>query len=215
VENIRDAQSARNPKLISILRRFRLAEDAGRGVDVMQDSMMEELLDPPVFSDTGHSVKVVLPVRGGVTAEERAWVREIEARGEIEPIDRVLLVHAARGEKLTNARVRELAHVDRFVATTALQRLRSAGFLTQIGERGGATYELDGDLEPPAGLGLGREELKEIVLSLAREGSIRNADVRLRTGLDRLDALKLLNELVADGKLVRVGQRKATHYVLP
>ena len=214
VENIRDAQSARNPKVIAAMRRFRLAEDAGRGVDVIQDSMMEELLDPPTFRDTGHSVEVTLPVRGGVTAQERAWVREIEERGEIEPIDRILLVHAARGEELTNSRVRELAHVDRFTATQSLRRLRDAGFLTQQGERGGAVYLLEGDLEPPAGLRLGREELKALVCSLAEEGPISNAEVRSRTGLDRIDALRLLQELVDEGRLVREGKRRGTRYAL-
>lgn len=214
VDNIRDAQSARNPKVISIMRRLRLAEDAGRGVDIIQDSMMEELLNPPVFADTGHSVEVILPVRGGVTTEERAWVREIEARGEIEPMDRILLVHAARGEELTNAKVRELAHVDRFVATNALRRLRDAGFLTQRGKRGGSVYELKGELEPPAGLRLARDELKEVVCAIATDGPIRNADVRARTGLDRLDALTLLNELVAEGRLERIGQRRGSRYVL-
>lgn len=213
VENIRDAQSARNPKLIALMRRFRLAEDAGRGVDVMQDSMMEELLDPPGFVDSGHSVEVSLPVRGGVTTQERAWVREIEVRGEIEPIDRILLVHAARGEELANARVRELAHVDRFAATQALQRLRDASFLVQRGERGGAAYRLAGSLEPPAGLRLEWDELKEIIASLAEDGPIQNADVRGRTGLDRLDALNLLNELIAEGRLQRIGQRRGTRYV--
>jgi ATP-dependent DNA helicase RecG len=215
VENIRDAQSARNPKLIALMRRFRLAEDEGRGVDIMQDSMMAELLDPPTFVDTGHSVEVNLPVRGGVTTQERAWVREIEARGEIEPMDRILLVHAARGEQLTNSRVRELAHVDRFAATNALRRLREAGFLVQRGERGGAVYELEGDLEPPAGLRLEWDELKDLVCSIAEEGSLQNADVRSRTGLDRLDALGLLNELVAEGRLIRVGQRRGSRYVAP
>ncbi len=213
IDNIRDAQSSRNPRLIALMRRFRLAEDAGRGVDVMQDSMMEELLDPPAFVDTGHSVEVSLPVRGGVTTAERAWVREIEARGEIEPVDRILLVHAARGEELTNARVREIAHVDRFAATQALGRLRDAGFLSQRGNRGGAVYELQGGLEPPAGLRLDRGELKDLVCEMAEEQSLQNADVRARTGLDRLDALTLLNELVAEGRLARVGQRRGSRYV--
>lgn len=215
VSNIRDAQSARNPRLIALMRRFRLAEDVGRGVDVMQDSMMAELLNPPEFVDTGHSVEVVLPVRGGVTAQERAWVREVEARGEIEAMDRILLVHAARGEELTNARVRDLAHVDRFLATQALRRLRDAGFLVQRGERGGAVYALAGDLEPPAGLRLEWDELKDLVCSFAAEESLQNADVRSRTGLDRVDALGLLNELVHEGRLIRVGQRRGSRYMLP
>jgi ATP-dependent DNA helicase RecG len=214
VQNIRETNSARNVTVINVLRRLRLAEDVGRGVDVMQDTMMEELLDPPRFEDTGHSVEVTLPVRGAITPPERAWVKEIEARGTIEPMDRVLLVQAARGGELTNSLVRKLAHVDRLVATTALQRLRDAGFLVQRGERGGATYQLHGSLEPPAGLRLDDAELKQMVLELAGDGSVKNADIRARTGLDRVAALQLLDELVQEGRLMRQGKGRGIHYVL-
>jgi ATP-dependent DNA helicase RecG len=51
VENIRETQAARNIKVINALRRLGLAEDAGRGVDVMVDAMRDELLEPPTFED--------------------------------------------------------------------------------------------------------------------------------------------------------------------
>lgn len=48
IETIREAQAARNPDTIDALRKFRLAEDAGRGVDVMEGEMEQALLDPPL-----------------------------------------------------------------------------------------------------------------------------------------------------------------------
>jgi len=51
-------------------------------------------------------------------------------------------VHAARGETLTNKRVRELAAVDAHAARDVLHRLRDQGFLEQHGQRGGASYRL-------------------------------------------------------------------------
>jgi ATP-dependent DNA helicase RecG len=215
VENIRETQAARNYRVISVLRRFGLAEDAGRGVDVMVDSMLEEMLEPPVFEDSGHSVTVTLPIRSAVTPSERAWVREVERRGLIEPQDRILLVHAARGERLANARVRELVGVDADEARRALQRLRDADFLVQHGSRGGASYTLNESLAPPAGLRLTRQALKELILQLAAAGEspLTNARVRERTGLDRAEALRLLDELVGEGRLVRVGARRGTRYL--
>ncbi|MBX6370583.1 MAG: hypothetical protein IRZ04_21655 [Rhodospirillales bacterium] len=215
VENIRETQAARNYRVISVLRRLGLAEDAGRGVDVMVDSMLEEMLEPPVFEDSGHSVTVTLPIRSAVTPSERAWVREVERRGLIEPQDRILLVHAARGERLTNARVRELVGVDADEARRALQRLRDADFLVQHGSRGGAAYTLNESLAPAAGLRLTRQALKELILELAAdvESPLTNARVRERTGLDRAEALRLLDELVGEGLLVRVGARRGTRYV--
>lgn len=215
VENMRETQAARNLRVITVLRRLGLAEDAGRGVDVMVDSMLEEMLDPPLFEDSGHSVIVTLPIRSAVTPSERAWVREVEARGLIEPTDRILLVHAARGEHLTNARVRQLVGVDAGDARRALQRLRDADFLVQHGSRGGASYTLNETLAPPAGLRLTRQALKDLILELAAEEGppLTNARVRERTGLDRAEALRLLDDLVAEGRLERVGARRGTRYV--
>jgi len=214
VENMRETQAARNLRVITVLRRLGLAEDAGRGVDVMVDSMLEEMLDPPVFEDSGHSVSVTLPIRSAVTPSERAWVREVESRGLIEPTDRILLVHAARGERLANARVRELVGVDAGEARRALHRLRDAEFLVQHGSRGGASYTLNETLAPPAGLRLTRQALKELVLQLATDGPpLTNARVRERTGIDRTEALRLLDELVSEGRLERVGARRGTRYV--
>ena len=183
VENIRDAQAPRNLNTIRVLRRFGLAEDAGRGIDVMQDSMRAELLEPPVFTDTGHSVLVELPVRSAVTARERAWVREMERRGHIVSSDRILLIHAARGEVLTNRRARDLASLDRVEATRALQRLTRMGFLRQSGRRGGSLYTLDGTLGPPAGLRLTDAELRSAILRMAGERPLTNANVRAQLGI--------------------------------
>lgn len=215
VENMRETQAARNLHVITVLRRLGLAEDAGRGVDVMVDSMLEEMLDPPLFEDAEHSVSVTLPIRSAVTPSERAWVREVEARGLIEPTDRILLVHAARGERLTNARVRELVGVDAGDARRALHRLRDAKFLAQHGSRGGASYTLNETLAPPAGLRLTRQALKELVLDLAGDDgpALTNARVRERTGFDRAEALRLLDELVSEGRLERIGTRRGTRYV--
>ncbi len=212
VENIRESTAPRNLAVISALRQFGLAEDAGRGIDVMQDTMLEEMLDPPEFRDSGHEVAVTLPVRSAVAPAERAWIRELERRGNLEGPDRLLLVHAARGETLTNARARDILQTDRPAARSALQRLRDANFLEQRGERGGATYHLAGSLEPPAGLRLGPDELADLVVSLATEGPITNASVRDAIGLDRWKVRDLLGELVAAGRLTQVGQRRGTRY---
>lgn len=54
-----------------------------------------------------------------------------------------------------------------------------------------------------------------MVERLAREGPITNADVRGATGLDRVEALALLDRLVGTGRLNRVGQRRGTRYHVP
>jgi ATP-dependent DNA helicase RecG len=51
VENIRETNVARNLVVIRILRALGLAEDAGRGVDVMQDTMEGQGQDRPASDD--------------------------------------------------------------------------------------------------------------------------------------------------------------------
>lgn len=212
VANIREANAARNLTVIKVLRRFDLAEDQGRGVDLMQDLMADEMLDPPRFEDNGHEVRVELPVRSTVAPIERAWIRELEHRGTLHGADRLVLVHAARGEELTNTRVRELLSVDSGAAREVLQRLRDEGFVEQRGTRGGATYRLGGSLRPPAGLRFSADELEDVVIRLAVARSITNRDVRAATGLDRVEARTLLDRLVRAERLVRVGERRGTRY---
>lgn len=238
--NIRDQSAARNLQVIRTLRRYGLAEDAGRGVDMMQDEMASNLLEPPTFQEDGPSVRVVLPLTGVATPEERAWITELEQRGELEPGHKVLLVHAARGEVLTNARVRQMLGIGSGPARRALQQLRDKGLLTQQGDRGGAQYLLASDLRPrlrsrPSTLtrfqggservafspsstylrrGFSDDEIDARVLELAGEGPVTNSLVRRHTGLDRIEALAALTRLVNSSRLQRRGERRGTHYVL-
>lgn len=71
------------------------------------------------------------------------------------------------------------------------------------------------DLSPPFGLRLSEGELDQIVLDLAEDQPVTNSLVRERTGLDRHEALSLLQRLVDEGELVQVGERRGTRYLLP
>lgn len=215
VENIRQAQAARNQSVIEVLRRFKLAEDAGRGVDVMEDAMRAALLGPPRFADDGRSVRVELPLLGPVTPRERAWVAALEGSGQLEPEDRLLLVHAARGERLTNSSARAILSTDQGGARRALRRLTDARLLDQKGQRGGAYYTLVDEIAPRAAYRLDQSELAAMLVEEAGRHPLTNERVRLLTGLDRAQALVLLQRLVAEGQLRRAGERRGTRYRRP
>lgn len=211
--NLREQSAPRNLQVIQVLRRLRLAEDAGMGIDVMQDQMDAALLDQPEFATDGTYVSVNLSLNSTVQPQERAWIAEVEHRGQIRGEDRLVLLHAARGEVLTNTSVRELLAVDSMHARAGLSRLRDLGYLTQHGERGGATYSLAKELGPPPGLQLDPGQLHDVIWNLVLEnGRITNEDVRRQTGLDRARVLTLLNSMVRSGVLERHGQRRGAFY---
>ena len=87
IENMREQNAARNPAVIAALRRFDLAEDAGRGVDVMEDEMAANLLRPPAFSEPGGggSVAVTLWLEATVTKEERLGSMNSSSRASCSP----------------------------------------------------------------------------------------------------------------------------------
>lgn len=238
VATMRQAQAARNPSVIAVLRQFGLTEDAGRGVDVMQDVMRDEMLDPPIFEEVADFVRVTLPIRGPITPEERAWLKDLEETGALEPSERLLLVHAARREpvskvteivwhdeewlklgkstmarRLTNAAARKITGLDREEARAALKRLCDHGFLTQHGERGGAYYLLNRSLIRGAAHGMTDEEIEQLVLDAAERQAIRNEDVRRLTGLDSTAVGALLRRLTERGLLERRGEKRGTEYV--
>lgn len=160
-ESMREQTAPRNISVIASLRRYGLAEDEGRGVDLIEDSMTATMLDPPRFIDDGASVTVVLPLTTTVTPRERAWGLATQRSGRIRPADRLLLVHAA-----------------------------------------------------PVGLPLTDAERRDLILSLAASGSVTNETVCGATGLDRVQALTLLRQLVERGDLEVSGQKRGTRYSL-
>ncbi len=80
VANMREQSAARNVDVIRVLRRFRLAEDAGMGVDAMQDALDAAMLERPEFDADANHVQVTLRLDSTVTPRERAWLTKIEGR---------------------------------------------------------------------------------------------------------------------------------------
>ena len=230
--DIADRSVPRNVLVIRTLRFFGVAEDAGRGVDLMQRHMALNFMAPPQFEADDASVTVTLPLGSEATPEERALIAQMLAAedevltrphsvGEREltdpstgPQDATLLLHAARGTTLTNAQVRELLGVDVHESRAALQRLRDRNLLEQHGTDSGTLYSLHSRFTGRDGVRTRPRDFVAEVLALSREGPVTNASVRARTGLDRAMAVRILSRLVAAGKLERRGSKRGTHYVL-
>jgi len=226
----------RNVLAIRTLRFFGIAEDAGRGVRLMRDHMALNLMDAPQFEVDATSVTVTLPLGSAAGPAERAWLALTltgEQPGAVRPYsvgdtagvpaglqarDAGVLLRAGRGETLTNGQVRDLLGVDVAEARAALRRLRDRGLLQQRSNGAGAHYVLAPHLTGPESHRVLRsrpDNLNDVAIELAGRGRVTNADLRERTGIDRVEALRVLNALVAAGRLERRGSRRGSHYVLP
>ncbi len=231
LDSLSQQSNPRNVLVIRTLRYFGVAEDAGRGVDLMYRHMALNLMAPPKFETDDSSVTVTLRLRSEASPLERAWLAQTLTSatgtadrpysvgdgvlvGGLEPSDVRLLVLAARGEALTNTVVRNLLGVNASRASRVLARLRDRGLLQQQGAGAGAAYALSPEIAKPDGTRIKGTDFDAEVLARAVAGPIANADVRLATGLDRIAVVKILNRLVGDGQLERRGSKRGTHYVL-
>lgn len=206
VENLREMQAARNQSVIDALRRFKLAEDSGQGIDLIQDEMRLELLQEPRFVEDTDRFTVELPLGGIVSPTERGWLAEFERTGRLRADERPLLLAVLREGQITNSRAREILGIDSTEVRARLQRMRDCGLVVQNGTKGRAYYTL-GELGP-------RRTDQQIVLAEAAQGPLTNERVRALTGLDRIAARALLRRLVDEGLLRQEGQRRGTRYHL-
>ena len=231
LERLSHQSVPRNVLVIRTLRFFGVAENAGRGVDLIYRHMALNLMAPPEFKADDSSVTVTLRLGSVASPLERAWLAQTltsatavldgpysmsdhELAAGLEPSDVQLLLRAVRGQTLTNTVVRKLLGVDASKASRTLARLRDGGFLQQWGAGAGAAYALNADIQRPDGTRIAGRDFHAEVLGLAAPGSITNTDIRTATGLDRTAVVRILNRLVADGLLERHGSRRGTHYKL-
>lgn len=215
LDRLRVAQAARNDAIITILRALALAEDSGRGVDLMEDAMTAALLEQPIFAADDDSFTVTLPLSGVVSREERAWVLSLERDGLIQGPDKVIIVAIARRGRVSNSDVRELTRTDSAAVRTSMRRLVDQGLLEMHGTRGGAFYGLKENFAPPLNRRLDAAEAARLVVEAAGRQPLTNAAVRELLGVDALQARLVLKQLVDHGQLVPAGLTRNRTYSLP
>lgn len=213
VENIRESQYSRNERVMDVLQRLRLAEEAGTGIDRMVQAMENALLEPPVFEERSASFVVRLLGRSVFAAEDRLWI------GRLSPLRlsadaKVALVFARRQGSITNEELRSLRPLDQRASRSVLQDLMVRGLLERVGRGRGTRYVLGARaLRNPLAASFD-EQLGAVLSHIRRTGSLANRDVRGLLGVGRAEAFALLEELVAEGALVPVGERRARRYYL-
>lgn len=215
VENIREEQFSRNPRIMDILQRLAFVEQLGSGMDTIFDEMERNLLQEPILEAAARSFTVVLAQQSLLSFDDKAWLltlRDVDLTVE----ERKVLVMARHQGTITNANVRGLLSRDREAALRLLRRLIDLGLLVLVGERGSARYRLAPDLLDRESLGSGEAQAEAIVAHARRFGKVRNADVRQLLGsADVRQARALLMRLVRAGRLRQLGSKRGTHYVLP
>ncbi len=212
VENLREAQYSRNPRIMEAFERLRLVEEAGTGIDRMIREMEDALLDPPEFEERSASFVVRLRGTSVFLAEDRLWIADL-ADIPLSSHAKVALVFARRNGSISNEELRGLRQLDRDASRAVLQDLAARELLRAVGRGRGARYVL-GDLAAQARARVTLDHQLSTILSHARRtGSVANADIRGLLGVERVRARELLQELTRSGFLEAIGERRARRYL--
>ena len=211
IDNIRHVQYSRNERLMEVLLRLRLAEEAGTGMDKIFTSMEDALLEKPHLEERSTSFLVRLLGRSVFAAEDRLWVTRFSSQN-LSPDARVALVYARRQGAISNRDLRDLRSLDDRSSRGVLQELVTRGLLEPVGRARGTRYVLTTRAVASAPAPSLDDQLSATLAHASRVGSIANRDVRGLLGVDREQALRLLEELVMRGALVPQGERRARRY---
>lgn len=211
VENLKDAQYSRNPRVMEAFHLLNLVEEAGEGIDRILDAMDQALLAAPEFVETDSAFIVRLAGGGVLRAEDRLWLQEL---GDLPPgpHGRLALVHARTHGVVTNEALRSLRPMTAVESRDVLRTLVARGHLTVHGTGRGTFYVLAG-----AAVGAGsvsaEARLDAVLTHARRAGAVANRDVRGLLGVDRAEALSILESGVARGLLTADGNRRARRYL--
>jgi len=217
LETLENKQSTRNQRLMQMMEDHRLVDNRGTGINGMIAEMRDAHLEPPRFSDDRSYFRVTFFRHALLLSGEGIdWLNAVAAPLPISDPQRLALLYLRSNGRMTNSDYRRLHRVDSRVAARELQELVTLGAVEMRGLRGGAHYVLalpsavpQRVPEPPV------SEVDRIVAFVRQNGFITNGQCRELLGIaSRERARLLLARLVDQGRLQRVGERRAAKYVL-
>jgi ATP-dependent DNA helicase RecG len=197
---------SRNPRITRVLAELALMREQGEGIPRMFEEMEQSWLKLPELSADEHRFKVVLHNEPILQAPDAEWVRHVQALPVSHRQRRVLVAHPVGS--FANSDYQALNQVDRDVAYRDLKELVELGLITEPAKPGrAARYQVvRGGAPVPV------TPQRVLGARMAERGSIQNTDYREAFGVGRREATAALNQLVDDGVVVRVGERRGTRY---
>jgi len=163
-------------------------------------------LPVPALDVVSGRFRVVLRKEPIFASDDPAWPQAVRAL-PISLTQKRALVGLV-GQEFANADYCALNGIDRDTAYRELHELVERGLITASGTGAGMRYSVLRDVPP----GRPASPIELLELRMREAGFITNADYREAFGADRNAAKVALARWVADGALVREGEKRRTRY---
>lgn len=215
----------RSPILADAFKRVGLVERTGRGINRMFAEQLRVGRPAPDYGrTTEHTVVAVLP-GGPANLTMARWVREHDTAGHALNLSELqILTELFNERRATTAELARLTQRSEAETRNRLASMVERGWVEPRGERTGRTWHLSAAvyraLESSSGYvrvrGYDAIQQEQMVLAyVAAHGRIARQQVAELCALSPHQAGRLLRRLVQEGKLVRHGERRSSHYTFP
>lgn len=209
--------TGRNRLLGAIVRRIGLGDTAAGGVQrICEGSLVYARPCPDWSQSTEETVRLFI-ARGRVDFAHWQRVRDWRRDRTLSLADLMILAALAGGECLTTGELAARCPADRARLEVALGKLVAAGLVACAVRGGRRLFGLHAAAcksGPATVPGSGKPPEEAIIDVVKNAGCIRRRDVMELLGVNGARACRLLQNLVRDGRLELVGERRGSRYVL-
>ena len=211
VENILNRQNARNRLIANIFRLCGLVERSGQGMNLIYEMAIKEAKPLPDFSGSD-SFFVMLTLRGKIiNSDMLTLIKKIgDERLEAMTTDDYLLLSALfTGKGLAEIELSRFEHLAELEIVKYTERgveLANGGVILAIG--GPSAVAADG---PPID---SDDKTHQILNFIVNNGNAASAQLANHTGLSQRRVREILNTLISDGLIVKVGDYRHAKYAL-
>jgi ATP-dependent DNA helicase RecG len=216
----------RNPLLADMLKRLGLAERTGRGVDLIYQGLLRYGRPAPDYSRSDQAgVTVAFSADPADLGFLRLVLEEEQRLRSPLPVESLLALSVLRGARRVDvSEVAKAIQKPSAAGRAVLERLVEAGLAQAHGQTRNRTYTLSPTVYRRLGQDVGyvrqagftRVQQDQMVLNLVdQKDQVSRKDVIELCRLTPDQASRLLRRLVAEGRLVRQGDRKGAVYTRP
>ena len=211
VENILNRQNARNRLIANIFRLCGLVERSGQGMNLIYEMAIKEAKPLPDFSGSD-SFFVMLTLRGKIiNSDMLTLIKKIgDERLEAMTTDDYLLLSALfLGKGLAEIELSRFEHLAELEIVKYAERgveLANGGVILPIGGQSAVAADgapIDSD-----------DKAHKILNFIANNGNAASIQLANHTGLSQRRVREILNALIAEGLVVKVGNYRHAKYAL-
>lgn len=212
----------RNNHLMDLLDRLRLVNRSNLGVPRIYSALLIEGKEPPIYREVGNSIELTL-ISSPLYPSFKTFIKNLQKQNiQLDVDELIILQYLIRHEQIDTSTAAHIAQRKLDHARELLSKLANRYRLIDPVGRGKGRYyilskttsdALKQEMSYERQVSLDDEAAKIRILTVLKEQSLTNHDIRQITGWNRKKVHKVIKELESAGVEMR-GKGRGTKYIL-